>query len=145
MGRYTGFEITLKQRSYPTSVDEGTTVLIISGMNFCNFKICPLDTPRNPIWWLVSNPILQSEIANGIPIYRGHNSQNWPIPILVYGQQVYRLGLLQHSTHGVAFFERCISQVLRYRRQFCCWFSWHNRPLTMSALKVHAEIWLDLI
>ena len=34
-----------------------------------------------------SKPYLHSEITNGIPIYRGHNSQNQPTPILVYGQQ----------------------------------------------------------
>ena len=55
---------------------------------FCNFKICPLDIPQSPIWWLISKSYLRSEIANSIPIYRGRNSQNQPIPILVYGQQV---------------------------------------------------------
>ena len=49
MGRYIGFRDTSKLRSYPTNIDEETTVVIISGMNFCNFKSCPLDTPRNLI------------------------------------------------------------------------------------------------
>ena len=30
-----------KARSYPTSVNERTTVVIISGMNFCNFGVVP--------------------------------------------------------------------------------------------------------
>ena len=43
------FEITFKPRSYPTSIDEGTTVVIICAMKFCNFESCPLDTRRNLI------------------------------------------------------------------------------------------------
>ena len=58
---YQLFEITFKPKSYPTSIDEGTTVVIISGMNVCYFKSCPLDTPRNPIWW---NPYLCSKTAS---------------------------------------------------------------------------------
>ena len=80
-------EVTVKLRIHPTSIDEGTTIVIRSCMNFCYFKSRPLDTPRNPIWWLISKPYLHSEISIGIPIYRGHNSKNWPVPILVYGQQ----------------------------------------------------------
>ena len=39
-----------KPKSYATNyTDEGTTVVIISGMNACNFKTYPIDTPRNPI------------------------------------------------------------------------------------------------
>ena len=66
---------------------EGTAVVIIGGMNFCNFKSCPLESPRYPIWRLISKPYLHSEIANDLLIYGGHNSQNGPIPFLVYGKQ----------------------------------------------------------
>ena len=79
------FESRFKPRSYPTSIDEGTTVVIISGMNFCNLKSCPLNTSRNPIWLSILKPYLHIEIT----IYQGHNSQNRPIPVLVYGQQDY--------------------------------------------------------
>ena len=43
------FEITFKSRSYPTNIDEGTTIVIMSGMNFGSFKSCSLDTPGNPL------------------------------------------------------------------------------------------------
>ena len=43
------FEIVFKPRGYPTRIDEGTTIVNTCGMNFCNSKSCPLDTPRNPI------------------------------------------------------------------------------------------------
>ena len=76
-------EITFKSRSCPPSVYEGTTIVIISGMNFCISNSCPLDTPRNTIWWLILKPYLHCEISNGIYIYRGHNSRNRPNPILV--------------------------------------------------------------
>ena len=33
------FEITFKLRSYPTSIDEGTTINTKSGMNSCNFNL----------------------------------------------------------------------------------------------------------
>ena len=46
---YRFFAIAFKLRSYPITIDEGTTVVIISGMNFCGVKSCPLDTPRNTI------------------------------------------------------------------------------------------------
>ena len=43
---------------------------------------------------------MHSEILNGILIYRGHNSQNRPIPILAYGQQgVYKLPVASKTTH----------------------------------------------
>ena len=44
------FEITYKPWSCPTSINEGATVVIMSGINYCIFKSCPLDTLRNPIW-----------------------------------------------------------------------------------------------
>ena len=56
---------------------------------FCNLKSFPLITPRNPIWWLISKPYLQSEIAIGILIYQGHNSQNQPI-LIVYVSRTIR-------------------------------------------------------
>ena len=31
---------------------------------FVSFKSCFLDTPRNPIWWLIPKPYLHSGIAN---------------------------------------------------------------------------------
>ena len=77
-------EITFKPRSYPTSIDEETIVVIISSMNFCNFKSCPFDTLSNPIWWLISKPYLHSGFANSFLIYRGHNPKNRSIPIFVY-------------------------------------------------------------
>ena len=40
----------------------------------------------NLICWLISKPYLRSEIANGILIYRGHNSQNRPFPIICVWQ-----------------------------------------------------------
>ena len=43
------FDITFRPRGYLTIIDEGTTVVIISGMIFCDFKCCPLNTPRNAI------------------------------------------------------------------------------------------------
>ena len=43
------FEITFKLKSYPTNIDEGTTVVITSSMKFCNFKSCPLNTTRNEV------------------------------------------------------------------------------------------------
>ena len=59
------FEITFKLRSYGSNTDERTTVVIISGiMNACTFKSCPLGTPRNPIWWLISKPYLHSRLSN---------------------------------------------------------------------------------
>ena len=76
--------MTFKPTSYPTSFDEGTTEVSIS-MTFCNFKSCPLETLGILIWWLISKPFLRSEIANGIPMYRGHKSQNRSIPIHAYG------------------------------------------------------------
>ena len=84
-----GFLLVCKARSYPSGMDERTTVVIISGMNFCNFKSCPLNTPRNPIRWLMSKPYLHSEIPNRFSdILRAP----LPIPILVYGQQDYKQG-----------------------------------------------------
>ena len=47
MGRYIGFLDTFKPRSCPTSVDEGTTIVIIGGMMNVVFKSCPLDTLGN--------------------------------------------------------------------------------------------------
>ena len=35
-----------------------------NGMTLCDFKSCPLDTPRIPIWYLISKPYLHTEIAN---------------------------------------------------------------------------------
>ena len=43
MDRYIGFGDNIKPRSYPTSIDEETTVVIISSMNFCNFKSYPFE------------------------------------------------------------------------------------------------------
>ena len=92
---------TIKPRTYPTSIDEGTTGVIITGMSaLCNFKSRPLDSPRNSIWWLISKPYMHIEIVNGVQIYRGHNSPNRPIPILLYGQQVT---MLEQSQFGVMY------------------------------------------
>ena len=69
------FEILFKQMSNPTIIDEGTTAVIISGMNFGNFGCRPLDTIGNPKWWMIPKLYLHCEIANSVPIYWGHNSQ----------------------------------------------------------------------
>ena len=89
MGRY-----TIKPRSYPTSVDERAIIAIVGGKRWILFlRVVPsiLSEIRYDGW---SKLYQQSEIAYGIPIYRGHNSQNRPIPILVYGQQDYFPGIL---------------------------------------------------
>ena len=44
---YISFLDTFKPRSYPTTVDEGTTIAIIGGMMNVVFKSCPLDTLGN--------------------------------------------------------------------------------------------------
>ena len=46
---YRLFEITFKPRSYPTSINEGTTVVIFGGIDFCSFKSCAFGSPRNPM------------------------------------------------------------------------------------------------
>ena len=46
---------------------------------------------------------MQSEIPNGILIYRGHNSQNLPIQILVYGQQVSPYSNVHWTVWGEKF------------------------------------------
>ena len=89
-------EIFFKPRSYPTSINEETTVVIISSMNFCNFKSYPFDTLENLIWWLILKPYLHSGIANGFLIYRGHNPKNRPIPILVYSSFNLPIKSLRH-------------------------------------------------
>ena len=73
-------------RWYPIGIDEGRTAVIISGMDFCDCKSCPFDTPRNPIWWMISKPYLHSEIANWctniwrarLPKFTYSNSCVWP-------------------------------------------------------------------
>ena len=46
---YCLFDVTFEPGSYPTGIGEGTTVVSVNGIKFCDFKGCPLDTPRNPI------------------------------------------------------------------------------------------------
>ena len=57
-------------RSNPTSIDEVTTVVIISGINFWNFN----SQKSNMVADI--KPYLHTEIANGFLIYEGQNSQN---------------------------------------------------------------------
>ena len=84
-------EITFKPRSYAIITNDGTTVVIISSINACNFQSCPLDTPRNPIWWLISKPYLHSEIPNWysdisraqLPKSTYSNSCVWPAGLAI--------------------------------------------------------------
>ena len=43
---YRPFESTFKPRSYPTSIDEGTTVIIICGMIFVILRVVPSILPE---------------------------------------------------------------------------------------------------
>ena len=52
----TAFEITIKPRSYPTSIDEGTTVAIISAMIFVILRVAPRYSQNRFRDWYRNHP-----------------------------------------------------------------------------------------
>ena len=97
--------VIVKPRSYPTNIDEEATVLIKSGMVFVFLKSCPLDTPGNLIWFLISKPYLHSgkshrysDISRAqLPRLTYSNSCLWPaglvVTIMPFGGPILRHSL----------------------------------------------------
>ena len=75
---YRLYAITFKPRSYPSSIDEGTTVVIICGMNFCNFELSPRYSQKSDMMVDIESISAQWDCQQySVLIDRGHNSQNW--------------------------------------------------------------------
>ena len=75
---------TLKLRSYPTNINEGTTIAIMGSMNFCNFKSCPLDTRSDMV---VEIETIICTVR--FPTVFRYTEGTTPTPIPVYGQKGY--------------------------------------------------------
>ena len=131
-------EVTVQLRSYPTCVDEGTTVVSISCMIFAYIESCPLDILGNPIWWLISKPHLHNEVTNGIPIYWGYNGAQ--LPKLTYSNSyVWPAGLIYNLLcYEICFMttdetKRHIDQSMSYNLSlqyihFVSWAELHKSP-----------------
>ena len=130
MGRYISFWNNIWTWSHPTSIDEGTTVVIISGMNVYNFKSCPLNTLRNPIWWLISKPYFHIEISNSLPIYRGHNSQIGRFQFSSMDSRTNNLPMTARSLYLTAVYLNITDN--QHQWYFNLWTSWKNCCLSAT-------------
>ena len=77
--------------------------------NFCKFKSCPLDTPRNLIWWFISKPYLHRKILNRysdiswaqLPKSTHSNSCVWPAGLVCTNKVCVNQPVCQPYSTGI--------------------------------------------